>query len=40
MVTFPIWANDNSLELQHFVTKFISDTIIETQLMTYGLDCV
>ena len=40
MVTFPILTNDNSLELQHFVTKFISDTIIETQLMTYGLGCV
>jgi small subunit ribosomal protein S2 len=39
LVTFPIWANDDSLELHHFITSMISLVMIEAQLMKYGVSC-
>ena len=39
LVTFPIWANDDSLELHHFITCTISCVILEAQLMKYAMSC-
>lgn len=39
MVSFPIWANDNSIDLCYSITHNISDIIIETKLLNYGFSC-
>jgi ribosomal protein S2 len=39
LLTYPILANDNSIELRHQLTVDISLTILEAKLIRYGLSC-
>jgi len=39
MISFPIWTNDDSIELCHKISSSISDTIIESKLLNYGFSC-
>lgn len=37
LVSFPIWLNDDSIDLHHDLTVFISSVILQANLMNYGL---
>lgn len=39
LLTYPILANDNSLELRHKLSADVSFTILEAKLINYGLSC-
>ena len=39
MVTFPIWINDKSLNLNHDVSLIFSSIILKSKLIKYGLAC-
>lgn len=37
LVSFPIWLNDDSTDLHHDLTTFISSVILQAKLTNYGL---
>lgn len=37
LVSFPIWLNDDSIDLHHDLTIFISSIILQANLTNYGL---
>jgi small subunit ribosomal protein S2 len=39
LVTFPIWLNDDSIEIHHELTFLISSMIFKANLINYGLTC-
>jgi len=39
LVSYPIWSNDNSIELQYKVTSEISNVILEAKLTQFGISC-
>jgi len=39
LVSYPVWANDNSVEVQYKITSEISDIILEAKLTQFGVSC-
>ena len=39
LVSYPVWSNDNSVELQYTITSEISDIILESKLTQFGMSC-
>jgi ribosomal protein S2 len=39
LVSYPVWSNDNSVELQYKITSEISNTILEAKLTQFGISC-
>ena len=39
LVSYPIWSNDNSIELQYRITSEISSVILEAKLTQFGISC-
>jgi ribosomal protein S2 len=37
LISFPIWLNDDSINLHHELTVLISSAILESNLIKYGL---
>nr|YP_009476692.1 ribosomal protein S2 [Proteomonas sulcata]AVM81185.1 ribosomal protein S2 [Proteomonas sulcata] len=37
LITYPIFSNDNSLKIQHFVSNLISDVILEKSLYNFAI---
>lgn len=40
LVTFPIWLNDDSIEVQHDLVFLVSSIILQSKLTNYGLACI
>jgi len=40
MISFPIWTNDDSIELCYKISSSISNIIIESKLLNYGFSCL
>jgi ribosomal protein S2 len=37
LVTFPIWLNDDSIEIHHELTFLVSSMILQAKLINYGI---